>query len=91
MRYQRTEKTAAIYNAMIKEYREISCDGDLEKAGLDYEDYRSSGFGLFLDCLRYDGVGVTGSRNIAEWAERHGCHVSQNGTNWTVRLQEREG
>lgn len=90
MRYQHTEKTAAIYNAMIKEYREISCDSDLEEVGLEYDDYRSNDFGFFLDCLRYDGKGVTDSRKVADWAKRHGCYVERSGENWIVKLQEGE-
>ena len=46
MKYQHTKETATIYNSMIKEYREISCDSDLEKTGLEYEDYQSSDFGF---------------------------------------------
>ena len=68
MRFKHTEQTAKVYNSMIKEYREISCDSDLSRAGLSYDDYHSSDFGLFLDMLRYDGVGRTSSNYVAEWA-----------------------
>ena len=88
MRFKHTEQTAKVYNSMIKEYREISCDSDLERAGLSYDDYHSSDFGLFLDMLRYDGAGHTSSNDVAEWAKRHGCFVTGEENNWTVRLQE---
>lgn len=87
MRFKHTEQTAKVYNSMIKEYREISCDSDLERAGLSYDDYRSSDFGLFLDMLRFDGVGFTESKDVAEWAKRHGCTVSGEENNWKVSLQ----
>lgn len=90
MRFKHTEQTAKVYNSMIKEYREISCDSDLERTGLSYDDYRSSDFGLFLDMLRFDGVGFTSSRNVMEWAKRHGCTVTGEENNWKVRLQEGE-
>ena len=88
MRFKHTEQTAKVYNSMIKEYREISCDSDLERAGLSYDDYHSSDFGLFLDMLRYDGAGHTAANDVAEWAKRHGCFVTGEENNWTVRLQE---
>ncbi len=88
MRFKHTEQTAKVYNSMIKEYREIKSDSDLERAGLSYEDYHSSDFGLFLDMLRYDGVGFTSSADVVEWAKRHGCVVTGEENNWTVRLQE---
>ena len=90
MRFKHTEQTAAIYNSMIKEYREIQSDSDLERAGLSYDDYRSSDFGLFLDMLRFDGIGFTSSKDVAEWAKRHGCFVTKEENRWTVRLQEVE-
>ena len=90
MRFKHTEQKAKVYNSMIKEYREISCDSDLERAGLSYDDYHSSDFGLFLDMLRYDGAGHTSSNDVAEWAKRHGCFVTGEENNWTVRLQEAE-
>ena len=71
MRFKHTEQTAKVYNSMIKEYREISCDSDLERAGLSYDDYHSSDFGLFLDMLRYDGVGRTSSNDVAEIGRAH--------------------
>lgn len=71
---------------MIKDFREVESDSDLERMGLEYHEYKSSGFGLFMDCLRYNGVGVTDSPNIAKWAKRHGCNVSRNGENYTVRF-----
>lgn len=86
MRFKHTEQTAKVYNSMIKEYRGISCDSDLERAGLTYDDYRSSDFGLFLDMLRYDGVGYTSSNDVAEWAKRHGCFVTGEESSWKVRL-----
>lgn len=86
MRFGHTEQTAKIYNSMIREYREISSDSDLERAGLTYDDYRSSGFGLFLDMLRFDGIGSTSSKGVAEWAKRHGCVVSKEENGWMVRL-----
>lgn len=88
MRFKHTEQTAKIYNSMIKEYREISCDSDLERAGLTYDDYNSSDFGFFLDCLRYDGIGSTSSEDVAEWAKRHGCFAAKEENGWIVRLQE---
>lgn len=90
MKYQHTKETATIYNSMIKEYREISCDSDLEKTGLEYEDYQSSDFGFFLDCLRYNGRGVTESIRVANWAKRHGCYVERTGDGWTVKLKKNE-
>ena len=42
-----------------------------------YDDYHSSDFGLFLDMLRYDGIGHTSSNDVAEWAKRHGCFVTE--------------
>lgn len=91
MRFKHTEQTAAIYNSMIKEYREIQSDSDLERAGLSYDDYRSSDFGLFLDILRFDGKGVTSSRNVMEWAKRHGCTITGEENNWKVSLEEVKG
>ncbi len=88
MRFKHTEQTAKVYNSMIKEYREISCDSDLERAGLTYDDYHSSGFGLFLDMLRFDGISSTSSEDVAKWAKHHGCFVTKEGNVWTVRLQE---
>lgn len=88
MRFRHTEQTAAIYNAMIKEYREISSDSDLESIGITYEEYRSSDFGFFLDCLRYDGIGTTTFENVANWAKRHGCTVEERDGGWVVSLQE---
>lgn len=91
MRFKHTDHTAAIYNSMIKEYREIQSDSDLERAGLSYDDYRSSDFGLFLDMLRFDGKGVTSSRNVMEWAKRHGCTIAGEENNWRVSLEEIKG
>lgn len=91
MRFKHTDHTAAIYNSMIKEYREIQSDSDLERAGLSYDDYRSSDFGLFLDMLRFDGKGVTSSQNVMEWAKRHGCAISGEENNWKVSLEEVKG
>ncbi len=89
MRFKHTEKTAAIYNAMIRDYREISCDSDLEKIGIEYEEYRSSETGLFLDRLRFDGWATTSFENVAKWAENRGCHVVKVGeSDWKVKLQE---
>ncbi len=86
MRFQHTEKTADIYNSMIREYREISCDSDLEKIGITYEEYSYSG--LFMDMLRFNGVGLTEYKNIAEWAKRKGCYVTEIKGGWRVSLQE---
>lgn len=88
MRFKHTKQTAAIYNAMIKEYREISSDSDLERIGITYDEYRSSEFGLFLDMLRFDGEGTTSFENVAKWAEHHGCNVMELGGVWKVQLQE---
>ena len=88
MRFKHTEQTAKVYNSMIREYREISCDSDLDRVGLTYDDYHSSDFGLFLDMLRYDGVGFTSSKDVMKWAKRHGCFIANEGNGWKVRLQE---
>lgn len=88
MRFKYIDHTAAIYNSMIKEYREIQSDSDLERAGLSYDDYRSSDFGLFLDMLRFDGKGAASSRNVMEWAKRNGCTITGEENNWEVSLEE---
>lgn len=88
MRFKHTEQTAKVYNSMIREYGEVSCDSDLERAGLTYDDYHSSDFGIFLDMLRFDGMGSTLSENVAKWAKRHGCFVTKEENGWIVRLQE---
>lgn len=86
MSFKHTDQTAKVYNSMIKEYREIQSDSDLERAGLTYDDYRSSDFGFFLDMLRFDGVGFTSSWTVMEWAKRHGCTITGEENNWKVRL-----
>lgn len=85
-RFKHTERTAQIYNSMIKEYREIICDSDLERVGLTYEEYKSSDFGFFLDMLRYEGWAITASRNVSEWAKRHGCNVYMIDSDYKVEL-----
>ena len=84
VKFEHTERTAKIYNSIIKEYREIS--SDLEAIGIDYDDYRSSELGLLLDKLRYDGEGMTSSKKVAEWMKRHSCNVYLIGENWKVQL-----
>lgn len=37
-KFKHTERTAKIYNSIIKEYREINSDSDLEAIGIDYDD-----------------------------------------------------
>lgn len=89
MRYVHTEKTAAIFNSLLKEYMQISCDSDLEKIGIEYEEYRNSGF--FIDQLRYDGKGITGYTSVARWSESHGCAVTDLGNgNWLVSLEKED-
>lgn len=89
-RFAHTEKTAAVYNRLIKEYREIQSDGDLEALGLDYDDYRYE-LGLFLDGLRYSGEGTTRSERVAEWARSRGCGVSRTALDcWKATLSREE-
>lgn len=85
-KFKHTERTVKIYNSIIKEYREINSDSDLEAIGIDYDDYRSSELGLLLDSLRFDGEGMTSSKKVAEWMKRRGCAVSSIGANWKVQL-----
>lgn len=85
-KFKHTEHTAAVYNKIIKEYREISCDSDLEKIGIDYYEYRSSELGFLLDSLRFNGEGVTGFKNVAEWMKRNGCNVHLIDKTWRVQL-----
>lgn len=85
-KFKHTERTVKIYNSIIKEYREISSDSDLEAIGIDYEDYRSSELGLLLDSLRFNGEGMTSSKKVAEWMKRRSCNVYLIGDNWKVQL-----
>lgn len=85
-KFKHTERTVSIYNSMIKEYREIECDSDLEKIGLEYDDYKSSDFGLFLDMLRFNGEAMTDRENVANWSKNHGCNVYLIDKQWKVQL-----
>ena len=78
-KFKHTERTVKIYNSIIKEYREINSDSDLEAIGIDYEDYR-------LDSLRFNGEGMTSSKKVAEWMKRHSCNVYLIGDDWKVQL-----
>lgn len=85
-KFKHTERTVKIYNSIIKEYREINSDSDLEAIGIDYEDYRSSELGLLLDSLRFNGEGMMSSKKVAEWMKRHSCNVYLTGDDWKVQL-----
>ena len=41
-----------------------------------------------MDMLRFNGVGLTEYKNIAEWAKRKGCYVTEIKGGWRVSLQE---
>lgn len=89
-RFVHAEKTAAIYNRLIKEYCEIQSDSDLEALGLEYYDYQYE-LGLVLDGLRFYGKTTTGSVRVAKWLESRGCVVCRTAPEcWKAELPVQE-
>ena len=85
-RFAHTEKSAEVYNRIIKEYREIDCDSKLEALGLEYSDYRNE-LGLVLDGLRFYGKATTGSERVAKWLESRGCIICRTAPDcWLAKL-----
>lgn len=84
--FQHTKETADIFNSMIQEYAGIESDGDLEKAGIEYNEYKYSG--LFMDMLRFNGSATTEYKGISEWCKRHGCFIKEIEGGWLVKLKE---
>lgn len=83
-RFAHTQKSADVFNGMIREWMGVSCDSDLEKMGIEYKEYIYSG--LFMDMLRFNGAGATEYENVAKWAEQHGCIISESEEGWLVNL-----
>ncbi len=86
MRFEHTERTAKIFDSIIKEYREVRTDSDLETIGISYDDYHSSELNYLLSNLRFNGEGMTSSKKVAEWMKRHGCNVYLIDTRYRVQL-----
>lgn len=83
-RFAHTQKSADVFNGMIREWTGVSCGSDLEKMGIEYKEYIYSG--LFMDMLRFNGTGTSSYESVARWAERHGCIVSESAEGWLVKL-----
>lgn len=83
-RFAHTQKSADVFNGMIREWMGVSCDSDLERLGIEYKEYIYSG--LFMDMLRFNGAGATEYESVAKWAEQHGCIIRESEEGWLVNL-----
>lgn len=85
-KYNHTDDTKKIFNSIIREYRNITSDSDLDKIELSYEDYKSNSLGLVLDSLRFYGQSQTHSESVALWLKKHGCTAIEENGIWKIKL-----
>lgn len=83
-KFKHTDKTAEIFNNMLRDYQKIDSDSELEKRKLSYDTYKNMGF--IIDCLRFDGKATINDKLLADYFQSFGFTVAQSNNEYVISL-----